>query len=87
MIGDMDNETTVPDRDRTLSERVASANTWEGALRAEDGAFLVELSLYRVDDTSELPRASFDRGPIGMIKRMMQRRPVQTGRTVPRQRT
>ena len=87
MTGMLDDEMAVPDRDRTLSERVASATTWEGALRAEDGAFLVELSLYRVDDESELPRASFDRGPIGMLKRMMQRRPVQSGRTVPRRRT
>ena len=78
MAAIMDDEATSLGRDQTLSERVAEATTWEGALRAEDGAFLVELSLYRVEDASALPRAKFDLGPIGMIKRIVQGRPVST---------
>lgn len=87
MTGIMDEHHTMSDRDPTLSERVARANTWEGALRAEDGAFLVELSIYPVEGVSELPRASFDLGPIGLLKRLVQRRPIQAGRTVPRRRS
>ena len=83
----MEDDTAVPDRDPTLSERVARANTWEGALRAEDGAFLLELRIHPVEDASLLPRASFDLGPIGLLKRFVQRRPIQIDRTVRRRRT
>ena len=80
-----EHETTA--KDLTLSERVAEATTWEGALRADEDAFVVELSVYPVNDASTLPPASFDTGPVGRLKRFFQRRPVQHGRTVPRQRT
>ncbi len=74
-------------RDLTLSERVAEATTWEDAVRVEDGAFYVELSVYPIERGSPLPRASFDLGPFGMLKRFVQRRPVRSGRTVPRRRS
>ncbi len=74
-------------KDLTLSQRVAEATTWEGAVRADEGAFVVELSVYPVNDVSALPPASFDMGPVGRLKRFLQRRPVQHGRTVPRRRT
>jgi hypothetical protein len=87
MNHDMDDASTETHRDLTLSERVAEATTWEDAVRTEDGAFYVELSVYPIESESPLPRASFDLGPFGMLKRLVQRRPVQGGRTVPRRRS
>lgn len=76
----------TPASDLTLSERVANANTWEGAVRAHDGGLLLELNVYPVETSSALPSASFNTGPIGLLKRFIQGRPVQSDRTVPRRR-
>ena len=69
----------------TLSERVALANAWEEAVRIDDESFILELDVYPVVTESELPRASFDNGPLGYVKRVFQGRKPPAQRSVPRQ--
>lgn len=69
----------------TLSERVALANAWEEAVSKDEDSVVIELDIYPVVTESELPSTSFDTGPLGYVKRLLQGRKPSEQRSVPRQ--
>jgi hypothetical protein len=72
------------DKDLTLSERVAMANTWEEAVRAEEDSVIVELNVYPVESETALPKPSFDSGTVGFFKRLFGGKKPSEQRSVPR---
>ncbi|MGI9643386.1 MAG: hypothetical protein ACR2N9_11475 [Acidimicrobiia bacterium] len=72
------------DKDLTLSERVAMANTWEEAVRDDEDSVIVELDVYPVESESTLPSTSFDTGTVGFFKRLFGSKKPPAQRSVPR---
>ena len=73
------------DDDLTLSERVAMANAWEQAVRADEDSVVIELDIYPVETESALPSTSFDSGFVARVKRLFGGGKPPTQRSVPRQ--
>lgn len=72
------------DKDLTLSERVAMANTWEEAVRTDEDSVIIELDVYPVKSETALPSTSFDTGTVGFFKRLFGGRKSTAQRSVPR---
>ncbi|MGI9529544.1 MAG: hypothetical protein ACR2NG_07530 [Acidimicrobiia bacterium] len=71
-------------KDLTLSERVAMANTWEEAVHSDEDSVIVELNVYPVESETTLPSTSFDTGTVGFFKRLFGSKKSTSQRSVPR---
>ncbi len=75
-----------PDLDLTLSERVARATKAGEFIDAGDGTYLIEMSVFPIDERSDLPPPSFDRGFRDWLRRKLGRSTTPPTRSVPRRR-